>query len=77
MEIDIRCLCGRVVEATPPIPECVDIYGPSDPSHVEGDFDDGEVDSVWNRAFGRLDDSVTCKCGNTIHVVVETGVEEN
>lgn len=77
MNIDVKCVCGRVFEVTPPIPECVDdgMCVPFDLSYQGEHFDDSEPDSVWRGAFGRTDGDVTCECGETIHVSVKIGVE--
>ncbi len=78
MNNEVKCVCGRVFEVTPPIPECVDdgVCVPFDLSNTGEHFDYSEADSVWRGAFGRTDSDVTCECGETIHVSVKIGVEK-
>lgn len=78
MNIDVKCVCGRVFEVTPPIPECVDdgVCVPFDLSDKGQHFDCSDVESVWGGTFRRTDSEVTCECGKTIHVVVTLQLEE-
>ena len=78
MNIDVKCVCGRVFEVTPPIPEYVDdgVCVPFDLSVKGEHFDYSEVEAVWGGTFGRTDSDFTCECGKTIHVVVTLQLEE-
>ena len=77
MEIDVRCFCGQAVQVTPlPAEDDYGVYVPFNLSHRREHIDQEDLDSVWHGVFGRAEGSVTCKCGNTTHVVVKIDVVE-
>lgn len=77
MNIDVRCVCGQSVEATPPPPEDDDgVYVPFDLSHEREDISHEDIDSGRYGKCGRSESSVVCKCGNTTRVVVKIDLVE-
>ena len=79
MNVDVKCVCGRVHEVTPLIPKGDDgVYVPFDALRKVKPFKDGKVDSIWRggRAVsGCSANIVTCECGKAFSVAVEIWLE--